>query len=43
VIKNTDERDTPPWHVWLKKSEAMEIKETQSRLARKLAYKLKKS
>jgi len=43
VIKNTDERDTPPWHDWLKKSEATEIKETQSRLAGKLAYKLKKS
>lgn len=42
VIKNTDERDTPPWHDWLKEFELMEIKETHMRLAKRLAEKLKK-
>lgn len=42
VIKNTDERDTPPWHDWLGEFELTEIKETNIRLAMKLTDKLKK-
>ncbi len=41
VVKNTDERDTPPWHAWLKEFDSKEIKETNIRLAEKLFGKLR--
>jgi hypothetical protein len=41
IVKNTDERDTPPWHDWLKEFDSKEIRETNIRLAKKLFDKLR--